>query len=336
MAAKRENISEGLSPLPKKGKGDIDDVDDEDEKMEPPPEKQPSWAASMKQDILAGVREVFQDELKPVKIEVAQLRTQVEEVDTTAKQALIVANEAKSMVGQLKAEQTAPNTEDMDKMFNQKIQEIQKQFELWRVADKTKVNITSVEGPKVVVIGGLKQVSFAAATQWTQNILAKAGVTALEIYKMGTPESEFTGMLFAKFTTPLDASLALKDLKTEAFKENNGKDFKNRVWCDFKAPIEHRICNSFLFSFRTQLIEWKFPKQCIDVDKDLGILKVEGKEVVKVEVVGDDFKITWIDPVWGTWEWLQSSKELAQITKVATDKLTTSRSQKKKGAGKGQ
>ena len=54
--------------------------------------------------------------------------------------------------------------------------------------------------------------------------------------------------------------------------ENHGKDPKDSAWRDFEFPIEKRVCDTFLVDFRKQLTAWQFPKPCLEIDKDLGIL----------------------------------------------------------------
>ena len=57
--------------------------------------------------------------------------------------------------------------------------------------------------------------------------------------------------------------------------------------------------------------------------------------VVKVEVVGANLNINWIDQSWATWELLQRSAELRTITEKAKKRLADSKARISKGAGKG-
>ena len=84
-----------------------------------------------------------------------------------------------------------------------------------------------------------------------------------------------------------------------------------------------------------QLLGWNFPKQCLDIDKELGLLKVEVKVVAKVHVDAKGFEIQWIDESWGDWELLQTSNEVQAIVKKAVGRLEESRSRNSKGTGKG-
>ena len=132
-------------------------------------------------------------------------------------------------------------------------------------------------------MGGFKDLSLESSTQWIQKILGEAPNIFLKLKSTET----FKGLLFIKFSSPADANTAIVKLKDAATKENQTRAQTNRMWVDFEAPIEKRAVKSFLSGFRFQLIEWKFPKECVSFDVDVGILKVEGKDVLKAEIVGD-------------------------------------------------
>jgi hypothetical protein len=175
-----------------------------------------------------------------------------------------------------------------------------------------------------------------AATQWTNKLLKDALNSApLETYKKGDPQEAFKGLMFMKFSTVSQAAQALGVLREAVGRENFGKDFKDKLWCDFEFPIEKRVCDGFLADFRMQLLGWQFPKQCLEIDKGLGLLKVEGKVVAKVAVDADGFGIQWVNAGLGTWELLQTSAEFKAIVNKAKDRLEKSQSRNRKGAGKG-
>ena len=105
--------------------------------------------------------------------------------------------------------------------------------------------------------------------------------TPLEVYKDGEGEM-FKGLVFAKFPDPDGASRGLKILRDKAAKANETKDGgMKRIWCDIEAPIENRVCMGYLRGLRGQLLEWNFAKECVAIDRERGIMKVAGKEVVK-------------------------------------------------------
>ena len=63
-------------------------------------------------------------------------------------------------------------------------------------------------------------------------------------------------------------------------------------------------------------------------------MKVGGQNTVKVEILGDKFKVNYED-AWGSWGKFQSSKELLDITSKAEGRLQASRAKYSKGLGKG-
>ena len=79
----------------------------------------PAWAANLKSTILEGVREVMKEEMQPLKQEAAELREKMEEVDSSAKAAFEVAQQATALVTKFGAEMThAPNPEIDKKIEN--------------------------------------------------------------------------------------------------------------------------------------------------------------------------------------------------------------------------
>ena len=156
-----------------------------------------------------------------------------------------------------------------------------------------------------------------------------------EIYKKGKPEEQFKGLLFMKFASSAEATAALTAVKETLIAENTGKAFKERLWCNFEHPVEKRTCNGLLFALQSQLIECKFPKECIEVNTDDGTMKIESKPVVNVTTENYEIKIDWLMPSWKNWTELQSSKEFETIVNEAKDKLAKSRASVSKGIGKG-
>ena len=192
----------------------------------------------------------------------------------------------------------------------------------------------NLNGSTELIMGGLKESTFEVASAWIARVLSTNLPT--EVYQKQRDDEPFQGMVFLKFQSRAAASAALKSLQDCIKKENADKGFKERSWANNDLPIEQRVVRGFLFGLRWQLTEWKYPRACIEVDPNAGTLKVEGKECVKAEIDRYGFKVTWVDESWRTWDWLQTSEELKQLKKTASDKLEASRSRKKKGAGKGQ
>ena len=283
----------------------------------------PKWASAWKQDLLSGLSEVVKGEINPLKKQVALLSTKVEEVDTSGKHAATMAKEAKEIATTVQTEWQAAKDGNIklqsshSTLIDNRINSIETEL------GKLKLPGAHVStNQNTLVMGGFDTVSQTSAIQWIERTLRVSKVTLpQDIYKKGKPDEPFKGMLFIKFPSVSEACQALSSLKSAAFPENFGKGPKDRLWCDFEEDIEKRICKSFLFSLKTQLVDWKYPKNCVSVDKDLGILKVENKPVVKVSVVGDEFKIEWLMESWASWTLFQNSPELTKIIGVAKEKV---------------
>ena len=160
------------------------------------------------------------------------------------------------------------------------------------------------------------------------------GPKAMDIYHKD--KEGFKGYMFMKFRNVQDARYALDVMRVKCTNENGRRVQGSRLWCNFDLPIDQRVTTSFLFSLQRQLIEWKFPKAFIKVDTDLMILKKgNNKDIVTAKVVGDEFKLEWLDEVWAQWADLQNSTQLAAIRKTAVDNLARSRAENSKGVGKG-
>ncbi|CAK0800242.1 unnamed protein product [Prorocentrum cordatum] len=181
----------------------------------------------------------------------------------------------------------------------------------------------------VVVVGGLKGYSFKAASEWIDKL-----IKSLEVYKDKEGE-EFKGLVFAKFANETGAAEAVKIMREKVMQENVGKEAHERIWCDIEAPIDVRVCTGFLRNFRSQLIEWKFSPECIEIDRPNATLKVQGEEVIKVKVGGGDFQVEWVKEEWAQWQELQSSSEFALVLQTAKDRLAKSRGKTTREAGKG-
>jgi hypothetical protein len=195
---------------------------------------------------------------------------------------------------------------------------------------------TASNGGQTLVMGGFASTPMVAAVQWIDKVIKKASVASpQDIYKKGTPEEQFKGLLFMKFATIAEATAALTAVNETLLAENAGKPSKERLWCNFEQPIEKRACNGFLFALSRQLIEWKFPKECIEVNTEDGTMKIENKPVVTVTTDNYEIKIDWVMSSWEHWPELQSSKKFETIFNEAKDKLAKSKASVSKGIGKG-
>ena len=59
------------------------------------------------------------------------------------------------------------------------------------------------------------------------------------------------------------------------------------------------------------------------------------KEVVRVSIQSDKFKVDWLDPKWAEWEAIQDSVELKALIETANKKIDQASEHEKKGKGKG-
>eukprot|EP00959_Pyramimonas_sp_CCMP1952_P199419 4171224-Pyramimonas_sp.AAC.1 len=82
-----------------------------------------------------------------------------------------------------------------------------------------------------------------------------------------------------KFASDVGASAAINVIRDKANTENSGKASKGKIWCDLEAPIEVRVALGFLRNLRSQLIEWRFAKECAPIDRDARAMQAGGKEV---------------------------------------------------------
>ena len=84
-----------------------------------------------------------------------------------------------------------------------------------------------------------------------------------------------------------------------------------------EAPIEVRVCTSFLRNLRNQLAEWKISQKSVKIDRDAGTLKVQGEEVVQVKVINDELIINWLKEDGKTCDGLHKSRELELLVRTS-------------------
>lgn len=297
---------------------------------------------------LAAIKGLLQESLDPLTSSVKDMKNELSDFKHEVKEDI---NQVKTRVGKV---------EDNMKMSNIRMKELEGKFEQeFPINPELQQKIKDIEESvknitfqkpagaigasskysdsltNTLVMGGLK-VSLAAATQWANKLLAAAqGTLPKEIYKKGPPDEAFKGLLFLKFKSSSEADVALGVLQAGVHQENLGKDVKSRLWVEFESPIEQRVCDGFLIDLRKQLIEWQYPPACIEIDKEIGVLKVATKAVVKVDVVDNEFRSTYVNEEFAKWQELQKSPELNAITNKAKDRLAKSRAKFSKGIGKG-
>jgi len=316
-----------------KGDEDFEDVDEshglaprqaglQESKDATPPE----WSEKFKEDLLSGMQSIVQQHLQGLSNDVGELKTKVVAIEGKVDNALNTASEAKNLaesvrseMAEIKQQPTQQITAAVDEQINAKIKSIQSEL-------KKSTGINS----NMLVMGGLKSVSFDAAYEWIEKIVTDVGVPPLSIFMKGT---EWKGLIFAKFPNMCDAKTALKAIESKFVKENSSQTQNERFWVNFEQPFEQRVPNSFMFGLCKQLLEWKIEN--IKIDTDIGIMKWGQKEILKVKVINSMLVLDWLDKDWGSWSELQSSKELAELRDAANQKLSNSKDAQKKGVGKG-
>jgi len=263
----------------------------------------------------------FKDE---VRVEVNNVKSKVSKVEDTLKLQGVRMKEFEAKLNEGAMQNSSGIA--IDEELRKRVDEIESTF--------TQGLLTLPKSINTLVIGGLK-VSYTAAVQWVNKISRDSRAAApIDTYKKSRPEDPFKGVMFLKFRNIQEAENTLLILKDEVARENVGKDGQHRIWCDFEFPIEKRLCDGFLTDLRKQLLEWNFPKECIEVDKELGFMKVEGAMVVKVDVKGQEFDVQWVNAAWANCGQLQSSEELRAIKGKAVGRLAKSKARISKSLGK--
>ena len=190
-------------------------------------------------------------------------------------------------------------------------------------------------GTATVVLGGLPHESLEEAETWINKALEDVHLPPNKIYKKGTPDEGFKGLIFVEFDTPgaaQQAQVHLQELSSKSLKPRVGS---SRVWCNLDSPIEVRVVASLLLGLRYVLTQWGFEKRYLKVDTEAGIIKAGGKPIMRATVEADILNIIWLDPDWEKWSELQSAPEWAEVEKKARERLSQSRARASKGAGKG-
>ena len=111
-----------------------------------------------------------------------------------------------------------------------------------------------------------------------------------------------------------------------------------KPWAKMDQPIDQRTVDNVFFGFKRVLVDWKYNKRCIRVDTDAKVLKVAGKEILKVAVQDYKLILQWQDSEWQQWEDLQTAAEFTKIQSDAQTKLERAKdfaSEESKGKGKG-
>ena len=267
----------------------------------------PKWASTFKQELLSGMRGIMKEEVQPIKQEVAELRSKVEEVDVNAKAALKVANEAKAMVSESKG---VPGDEEL----RRRIAEVESKF-----------NQTSLEEPSVL-FGNLGDLTWTAACEKVTKILDSKLEEPSEIYHKG----ELKGLVFAKFS-----STTASDKVITTISKVKPKSGDKEIYCKKDRPLEVRVAFSFLLGLRHQLVQWGYSKAAVRVDETRMTMTFQGKSVLHAEVREGSLHLVWLEPAWSAWSELQGCDEMKQLKEKAKETLKNAYDKGGKGDGKG-
>jgi hypothetical protein len=324
MSTKRENeIGAGLSPLPKKGKGDEGAIDVEDELDEthglappPPPPLIPdddgarqlpnaAQVPTQQKVTLEAIGELLDQKLTPMNTALAKLSGDLEMFKSK------VRDQLKDMG--LKIE----NMENMTLGNTSKITQLEEEFERLKLRTcslATESQKNNADEKLTVVIGNIPNAdSLETAQQWLCEHLTKWGLPQTNEAYIKT--MDFKGLLFIKClsTTHRDQLIMrVRNLPSSATPKTFAKT---------EQPFNIRTAESMLFSIKHMLVEWKFGKGCVKVGTDTLSLSVGGLQVVKVAVTDFALKIEWCDGEWEQWELLQKSEELKSIKDKTEERL---------------
>ena len=301
-------------------------------------EVMPSWARVMQSSILSGVQGMIQNEISPIKSDIAAMKGGLETVSSKADEAMKVAGEAQKEIQVVKDTIRQTVKEEVRAIVDENAQGLIKHA----VADEVQKQMrgkpmSACEGANTVVIGGMAQASLEDAKAWISQVLKEAaGPSTIDVYKKGKTEEHFKGMMFAKFACPAEAETAVTMISARCAKENERTGEGKKLWCNLDRPIQQRVAISFLFSFKKLLVQWKYEPRCIKIDTEKSTLKVAGREVLQASVTDFTFSYDWMNDDWAKWKELVASSELLELAKNAQDKLKTSQAELSKGSGKGQ
>ena len=182
-------------------------------------------ALNMKQDILEGVRGAVQEELKPMKEEIATVKKTVASVG-------IRVGKVEAEMKDLRQNQKAAG---VDEQLEKRIKDVEEK--LTYAASKV------AEDSCTLLFGGLQGLSFEDAKEWvSERVKERKLEEPEEIYHKG---DEFSGHLFAIFSSERVAENVAKRISMAKLKAVGEK-----IWCKKDLPIAPRVALSFLLGLR--------------------------------------------------------------------------------------
>ena len=188
----------GFSPVRKSARTDATDdasvssipamAPDAVEEMEEVIEDGPAaWAnafsSTLKNDILAGVRETFEGQLKPLKEDVLQLKGKVVAVEDTVRRQ---GERLTEIEGKLNGDATSCSGNDPS--LTKKIEEIETALKEMKTHGSEPANQKSGDKIHELVMGGLQQYSFSGATQFVSRVLGDIAPPIEIYYKKSKPD----------------------------------------------------------------------------------------------------------------------------------------------------
>ena len=271
-------------------------------------ESPPAWALSMKNDILQGVRGAVQEELKPMKEDIARVKESVSAIEDRV-------GRAEADIKEIKGVQQA---ERVDEKFETRMKDLED-----KLSDSAR---KVIEDTSTVLFGGLQSLSFDDAEAWIKEQIKDRKLEDPEIvYYKG---DKFAGLAFAKFASSTAAENVIKKMA----KIQKGDE---EVYCKKDLPLEQRVPLSFLLGLRRQLITWGFTKRKPRVNEYSNTLTVGGgNPVLKVTVGGNRLVLEWMSQDWKDWKELAESSEFKKLKEKAEETLSKAED-KGKGDGKG-
>ena len=168
--------------------------------------------------------------------------------------------------------------------------------------------------PMTIVIGNIPEVtSTEQAKEWLVKRCMDAGIPQpIEVF---VKSESFQGILFAKATSASHREGIIASVR------NFRSDVSPKPWAKIDQPIDVRTAESVLFAFKTLLVQWKYGKKEVYVDRAKCVLSVAGTEVLKAKVENYELKLTWCNGEWECWEDLQTAQELVALKSKAQETL---------------
>ena len=271
-------------------------------------ESPPAWALNMKNDILHGVRGAVQEELKPMKEDIARVKESVSSMEDRVGKA----------EADIKEIRDTHRADRVDEMLDKRMKDLEDKL--------SQTALKAVEDTSTVLFGGLQGLSFGDAEAWIQEQIKERKLDDPQVvYFKG---DEFAGLAFAKFETPKAAENVVKKMS----KIKRGND---EIWCKKDLPLDKRVSLSLLLGLRRQLIEWGYKKSKVRVKEDDNELVIGGLPVLKAVVQDYKLNMEWTSDYWKNWTELVDSKEFKKLCQRAEETLAKAKDDKGKGDGKG-